>query len=207
MARRQCSWLDTERFDITAKVPPGFTIEEFQKMLQNLLVERFKLALHHETRTLPIFELVIAKNSLKMRESVEMAEAGPSVGDPPAKDADGFPVLPAGRPGFMSFFGSAETPGLSHWTARQQTMEALVRRLSLQPAAGRQVIDKTGLTGKYDFKLVYEMRLSGVPATDDTSAPLLEDALEQQLGLKLVNSKAPFDFVIIDRGERVPPEN
>jgi uncharacterized protein (TIGR03435 family) len=46
-----------------------------------------------------------------------------------------------------------------------------------------------------------------LPATDDTSAPLLEDVLEQQLGLKLVNSKAPFDFVIIDRGERLPTEN
>jgi uncharacterized protein (TIGR03435 family) len=79
--------------------------------------------------------------------------------------------------------------------------------LSSPNAAGRHVIDKTGLTGKYDFTLAYEMRVPGAPALDDTPTLILEDALEKQLGLRLVNGKAPFDFVIIDRGEKVPAEN
>ncbi|HEY1760904.1 MAG TPA: TIGR03435 family protein [Bryobacteraceae bacterium] len=201
------NWIDTEKYDVAANVPPRATKEQFQKMLENLLVERFKLALHHETKTLPVYELVTAKNGPKVRESVETPNADPPPVGPPSKienDANGFPVLPPGRPGFVFSFGPGQ---LSHWTARQQPMSALARSLSLPNGAGRQVIDKTGLTGKYDFTLVYDMRVAGVPAADDASALILEDALEQQLGLKLVEAKAPFDFVIIDRGQKVPTEN
>jgi uncharacterized protein (TIGR03435 family) len=84
-------------------------------------------------------------------------------------------------------------------------MSELAARLSIGAAAGRQVIDKTGLTGKYDFKLVY--MIPNAQPNRDSAAPLLEDALEQQLGLKLVGSKSAFDFVIVDRGEKVPTEN
>jgi uncharacterized protein (TIGR03435 family) len=69
------------------------------------------------------------------------------------------------------------------------------------------VLDKTGLTGKYDFTLSYEMRVPGAPTPDDTPTVIVEDALEQQLGLKLVNAKAPFDLVIIDNGDKVPIDN
>lgn len=69
------------------------------------------------------------------------------------------------------------------------------------------MVDKTGLTGEYDFTLSYDLRVPGAPANDDTPGLILEDVLEQQLGLRLVNSKAPFDFVIVDRGEKVPVEN
>jgi uncharacterized protein (TIGR03435 family) len=200
-------WIDTEKYDVAANVPPRATKEQFQEMLQNLLVERFKLVLHHETKTLPVYELVIAKNGPKLKESLATPNADPPPDGPPAKlekDPDGFPVLPLGRPGFVSSFGPGQ---LSHWTARQQPMSALARSLSFPNAAGRQVIDKTGLTGKFDFTLAYDMRVPGAPATDDTPALILEDALEQQLGLKLVNARAPFDLVIIDRGEKVPTEN
>lgn len=207
MCREQVSgpgWIDTEKYDITAKVPPGTSKEQFQKMLQNLLAERFRLAIHRETKTLPVFDLVIAKNGPRLRESTDALAppAGPPAGV--EHDANGFPVLAPGRRGFVASFG----PGpLSHWTARQQTMTELARSLGQPNAAGRQVIDKTGLTGKYDFTLMYEMRFPGAPAADDAPALILEDALEQQLGLKLVNGRASFDLVIIDRGEKAPTEN
>jgi uncharacterized protein (TIGR03435 family) len=139
---------------------------------------------------------------------VETPNADPPPASPPAKignDANGFPVLPPGRPGFSSNFGPGQ---LAHWTARQQTMATLARQLSYPiVGTGRQVIDKTGLTGKYDFTLVYAMRVPGVSATDDTPGLFIEYALEEELGLKLVEAKAAFDFVIIDRGEKVPTEN
>jgi uncharacterized protein (TIGR03435 family) len=203
-------WIDSEKYDIAANVPPGTTKEQFQKMLQNLLVERFQLVLHHETRILPVYELVIAKNGPKLKESVETPSP-----DPPlkverdahglvARDADGFPRLPPGVPLLIRSFG----PGrVSHWSAQQQTMSMLANGLSASLAADRQVIDKTGLTGKYDFRLVYEILVPGAPADDDMVAPILEDALEQQLGLKLANGKTTFDFVIVDRGDKVPVEN
>src|ERR1039457_5492305 len=64
-------WLDSERFDITAKIPMGATKEQFQLMLQNLLAERFKLTLHHETKELPMYALVVGKGGSKLKESVE----------------------------------------------------------------------------------------------------------------------------------------
>jgi uncharacterized protein (TIGR03435 family) len=199
-------WIDSEKYDIAAKVPPGTSKEQFQKMLQNLLTERFHLVLHDETRNLPVYELVIAKNGLKIKEPLEAPpNTDPPRAGPPPKvehDEDGFPKLPPGVPALIrSFQGS-----VSHWAAQQQTMSQLAAQLSRgNLAAGRQVIDKTGLTGKYDFKLVYTV--PGAPTNGDPAASILEDALEQQLGLKLVSSKVSFDFVIVDSGERVPSEN
>lgn len=103
--------------------------------------------------------------------------------------------------------GSSPASGLeSSVTARQQTMMEFARSLTQPNAAGRQVIDKTGLTGKYDFTLMYEMRFPGAPAADDAPAPIPED-LEQQLRLRLVEAKAPFDVVVIDHVDKVPTEN
>src|SRR5262249_36858169 len=55
-------WIDSEKYAIVAKVPPGATKEQFQRMLQNLLTERFKLAIHHDSVSLPVYELVVTKN-------------------------------------------------------------------------------------------------------------------------------------------------
>jgi uncharacterized protein (TIGR03435 family) len=87
-------------------------------------------------------------------------------------------------------------------------MAALARSLSRPNGAGRQVIDKTGLTGKYDFHVAYDMHQPGAtPDADDAPGMILFDAVQKQLGLKLVDAKAPFDFVIIDRGDKTPTEN
>src|ERR1039457_569540 len=109
-------WLDSERFDIVAKLPRGSTKEQFMVMLQNLLEERFKLTLYREKKDLPMYAMVVGKNGPKMKESVE--EPAPKEGDAPklggpAADGglpeggmrkltmgkDGFPVLPAGSMG------------------------------------------------------------------------------------------------------------
>src|SRR5207247_8322826 len=97
------SWLDDERFDITAKVPEGATKEQFQTMIQNLLAERFKLTIHREKKEMAGYELVVAKNGPKLKESVDVpqpdgagsATPGPPPGPPKLNlDKDGFPELP-----------------------------------------------------------------------------------------------------------------
>jgi uncharacterized protein (TIGR03435 family) len=205
------NWIDSEKYDVEVKIPPGTTKEQYQKMFQNLLTERFKLMLHHETRVLPAYELVVAKDGPKFKESAPAESVPAPTTDPPAPprkpelDKDGFPVLPPGVPGFISRFG----PGaLSHWTAQQQTMSALANSLSGSLAADRPVSDKTGLTGKYDFHLAYDMhRPDMTPGPDDAPGMIVFDAVQKQLGLRLVDAKAPFDFVIIDRGDKTPTEN
>jgi uncharacterized protein (TIGR03435 family) len=196
-------WIDTEMYDVVANIPPDATDEQFQIMLQELLRERFSIVLHHEKRMLSVYELTVAKGGPRLKES---DIDGPPVVGPPTKvehDSDGFPVLQPGSPAFIRSYRGRT----AHWAAQGQTMATLARSLGEPLATGRQVIDKTGLKGKYDFRLFYERALSGAPPGDGPEAPILEDALRQQLGLTLVNAKAQYDFMIIDSGNKTPIEN
>ena len=82
-------------------------------------------------------------------------------------------------------------------------MSDVAAMLSALAGAGR-VIDKTGLSGKYDFTLSYELAPKGAA---DTPVLSIFDAVQQQLGLRLVDAKAPFDVIVVDHAERVPTEN
>ena len=164
------NWLDGERFDIVAKIPQGTTKEQFKLMLQNLLAERFKLALHHETKELPIYALVVGKGGPKLKEAVEEDAAAPQGAaapppPPPGRDeagpvrlkmdADGMPQLPSGmgRNGviMMTIYGSG---GLrTRMVCKGQPVSALLATLSSQ--LGRPVVDATGLKAKYDITLDY----------------------------------------------------
>lgn len=165
------AWMDDTRFDVVAKVPEGASKEQFRVMLQNFLADRFKLAIHHEKKEMQVYELVIAKNGLKMKESApEPADAtktgGPDAATPWAPpppppgvfqkasiDKEGFPILPAGvlQPGrppmTISEMGRARTLG------SQLSMEQIVTFLSNMIA--KPVTDGTGLKGKYDLKLLW----------------------------------------------------
>jgi uncharacterized protein (TIGR03435 family) len=154
------SWLDSERYDIVAKVPRGATKEQFIVMLQNLLAERFKLTLHREKKDLPMYALVVGKNGPKLKESVD--EAAPKGGGPadgpaavmgkPAMDRDGFPVLPPAAAG-RTAVSLALMNGNVRMTASKQPMSGLAEDLSRQ--LDLPVVDMTGLTGKYDYTLSY----------------------------------------------------
>lgn len=148
------SWLNGERFDIVAKVPPGATREQFRLMLQNLLAERFKLVIHRETKELPMFDLVVGKGGPKFKESADQTDSAPAGAPPPPPGGgpmqmkmgkDGLPEMPAGRTMMMMMGGRARM------TAYKETMQWLATRLST--SAGRPVMDATGLTKKYDFTL------------------------------------------------------
>jgi uncharacterized protein (TIGR03435 family) len=188
-------WLDEETYDFICKIPPGTTKEQFQMMLQNLLAERFKLALHHQTKDLPVYELVTGKNGPKLKESTEASLAKPTA------EKDGFPQLPAGR---SSWSVRYDAQMHAHLIARDEPVSALVT--ALRNSAGRVIFDKTGLTGKYDITLEFNLRPLAPGAEDDPLPGLLE-AVQQQLGLKLEDKKAPFDVLVIDHAEKVPIEN
>jgi uncharacterized protein (TIGR03435 family) len=194
-------WLDAERYDIAAKVPPGTTQEQVTGMWQNLLTERFAMKLHHESREFQVDELTIAKGGSKLQNTIqdpaEMLQLGP-------------PQLKNGAllsPGFvLSIFPGANGAARFLVTARAQTVPSLAARLTNQN--GRPIIDKTGLTGMYDFTLSFAASLPGVPQSPaNDSEPDFATALEEQLGLKLVPSRAKLDVVVIDSAERLPSSN
>jgi uncharacterized protein (TIGR03435 family) len=85
-------------------------------------------------------------------------------------------------------------------------MAVLARQLDFSSAAGRTVVDKTGLPGKYDFTLQYDLERRGGAQPEELSLSIFE-ALQQQLGLKLVDAKESADLIVIDHVEKMPTEN
>jgi len=219
------SWMDGERFDITAKVPPGTTKEQFRVMLQNLLVERFRMSVHRETKEMPAYTLGIGKNGPKLKEFVPDPNAandpaGPGRGGPPGplqRDKDGFPILAAGRPGLIMLLAQERFRLVGIGQAISNLTDFLSRQLE------RPVVDKTGLMGKYDFRMEFMpeqgmFRGPGPPPlppgggaegpapASDAPAPTIFAAL-QELGLKLEPGKVPVDLLVVDKAEKTPIEN
>lgn len=209
-------WLDSERYDIVAKVPQGATKRDLMSMLQSLLIERFQLETHHEQKELPVFALVVSKNGPKMKEVAwelgSSQTSGGSRGAPASQfPPDGFPKLPAGMTEGFAVWGAAS--GSLRMTYKSQTTADLVENLS--NFVSRPVVDATDLNAKYDFTLEFapeNMRRAGSlsPATGDVPTDqgvTVFEALQSQLGLKLEPSKAPVDILVVDRVEKTPTEN
>ena len=200
------SWIGSDQYDIQAKIDEA-DVESFAKldpkqaskmrmqMLQGLLSDRFKLALHRETRELPVYALVVAKGGLKLQE---------------AKEGDTYPngiKAPDGHPS-----GGMMRMGRGELAAQALPVGSLISILTQQ--LGRHIEDKTGLTGKYDFTLkwtpdeaespMFRGALGGgasAPAPD-ANGPSIFTALQEQLGLKLESQKGPVEVLVIDHAEK-----
>jgi uncharacterized protein (TIGR03435 family) len=184
-------WASTENFDIEAKVDDA-DVAEFQElsfdkrqlMVQALLADRFKLRAHHETRELPIYELVVTKS-------------GPG------------PMLQASKPGANSDSDGIKV-GRGQITGQNVVPSQLVTALTR--TLGRTVVEKTEqrLQGKYDFTLSWtpdeaEPSLSQSPSMaaqgPDASGLSIFTAIQEQLGLRLVQSRGPVEVLVIDHVE------
>ncbi len=201
------SWINSEGYDIEAKPEGNTDREHMWLMLQSLLADRFKLALHRETKELPIYTLTVTKGGLK--------PPPPNAGtcatfDPAAPPRPGAPLgFPCGKVGIM---GSPS--GLLQMQGGKVLMPELVRILGM--VMGRQVSDRTGVTGEFEVHLEFTpdestMGLPGSGGKDDPGGPPLATdparpnifaALQEQLGLKLTPAKGPVDVLVIDHVER-----
>jgi uncharacterized protein (TIGR03435 family) len=218
------SWWTTEHYDISAKVPPSATKDDVSVMLQNLLAERFNLKEHLVKKDFDAYELTVAKGGLKMKESVIDPKLG-STGAPEQAAAlragrnlgfkDGFPVL---APGNSEALRGMNVNGRMLITARQQEVDSIVRTLQNALGAGNRVIDKTGLTGTYDFHLQYARPNNNAAAQNlpegstyldsiGEPAPDIVIAAREQLGLVLTKGKVAVDVLVVDHADRVPTEN
>jgi uncharacterized protein (TIGR03435 family) len=192
--------LDRRLFDLVAKVPEGTTKPQFRTMLQNLLAERFALKLHIESKEFPAYELVVAKTGTRLKEGVEAGA--------PHRPGDGFPELPANRPGMIANNSVSGSFLLVRLRSQQEPISEFVSML--RPTDGLPVVDRTELSGKYDFTLEYTEEPPNVAAesvADPPVAPNLFTALQQQLGVQLVRRKVPFDVLVIESFNQLPAEN
>jgi uncharacterized protein (TIGR03435 family) len=185
-------WASAIRFDVNAKISdPDIDVlrklskEQRSAMLLAFLSDRFRLKAHIETKTLPVYDLVIAKGGLKLRQN--NSYPGQS-GDPSSPD----------------FKGTFRVRN-SELTATGIPMSVFAYYFASR--AGRTIIDKTGLKGKYDLSLKWTPDDQPVPDNGSGDrAPDLFTALQEQLGLKLESSKGPVDTLVVDHVE-MPTEN
>jgi uncharacterized protein (TIGR03435 family) len=215
-------------YQLDATLPVGTTPAQLQVMLQNVLRQRFHLQIHRETRHFPGYQLVVAGAGPNLKESHADSDIdAPAVQDFPKRAADGTLLLPAGPQMFTSL-----GQGVIIVQAQEKPISDLVKGMGrlIADSVGEspndflspkpRVLDKTGLTGKYDFTLRFACEVCQFGTTNGVAGdlPNLTDsdsvgtnifvALQKQLGLKLVKVKdIPLDVIIVDHVDKIPAEN
>jgi len=205
-------WMATTYFTLNATLPEGATKADVPIMMQHLLDDRFALRFHHETRKLAGYELVVAKSGPKLARSAGPAPDKSTVSGPTIEVKNGVPQFSKDARSGQLYSGTT-----AWWRGRNKTMQNLASDLSDRLRV--PVTDATGLEGEYDYALTYtpgdEMYAPGSapPASADGAStplehPLLREALQEQLGLKLQPIRdIPVDVVVLDGAKKVPTED
>jgi uncharacterized protein (TIGR03435 family) len=194
-------WINSTRYDLNAKIQPGATKEQVDLMFQSMLEDRFRLKIHHETQEHAAYNLTIAKGGVKLRGSMPTDTC--AMGARPAGGTCPDTQYPTGiarssddsRPMATGCCAGATQQRLN---GRSTPIATLANMIESQ-LGGPIVIDKTGLTGNYDYRIEFAA-LNGNPA-DDTPLPSLFEALEKDFGLKLESVKTSIDVVVVDHIE------
>lgn len=191
------SWATSERYDIDARTGGPATADQIRVMLQSLLADRFKLTFRRETRQMPVYELVPAKDGLK----IEAMKAGSCV---PIEQAKPFAPL--------NICGGLRRQ-IIPTPERRDVIEAVGVPMAkliehLTDETGRIVLDKTGFTDVFNFRLEFTSTLaSSIVKPDAAASPGLSifTAVEEQLGMRLRSTTGPVDVLLIERLERPSP--
>jgi len=176
-------WVDSDHYDILAK-PPGYvrpSLDQQMSMLRTLLSERFRVTFHREQKDFSIYALTVAKSGAKLKPGAEPSE-GP------------MPLI---------FHLSAQEVTLPARNATMGELASVMQRSALD----RPVLDRTGISGRYDFELKFTpdetlFGGAGLRGTAESTQPDLFAAIQQQLGLRLEATRGPIDTIVIDHVER-----
>jgi uncharacterized protein (TIGR03435 family) len=214
-------WMQETCFDVVAKVPAQTSRDQFAAMQQNLLLERFKLRLHHEQRATPLYVLTVAPGGPKMKKSragaaedqrwtlgslgpspspEDLENFGKALQHAAGTDRNGFPVPPKGHPGF------AVVNGRAGFNSTNYSIDELATFLTGQ--MDRRVVNSTGLRGTYDVTMYWVQ--DWVRESNDLDSgfgPTLIRAIRDQLGLGVEPRRGRADFIVVDSAARLPTEN
>ncbi len=181
------SWIDSDRFDIIAKAAGPLSENAMRPLLQTLLAERFHFASHRETRNVDALVLTVPKSGHKMTPSKTTAGSGHSRQDPERGTV-----------------------------VEGATLAELCENMS-HDAYSVPVLDRTGLTGRFDFTfniqkyrdaMIERARSEPRPMSEaELRLSLIEDLIAGELGLKVEPRKAPVEFLVIDRADQKPAAN
>ncbi|HEY6343337.1 MAG TPA: TIGR03435 family protein [Bryobacteraceae bacterium] len=201
------AWFSSDRFDITAKGNDNSADSQVRLMLQSLLADRFGLVVHRETRTVPIYELVLAKSGSKLRK----VKDGACTSQPSADRGviDLMQAIPCGE--------AATAKGPQGQVVWGRSVSASVLADMLSDLTERPVIDRTGLGGQFEVQLLWSPEgykfippnadeRARADSTDAEAPGSVFAAVQEQLGLKLQPAKGPVEVLVIDHLEK-PSEN
>jgi len=188
-------WVSQERYDIEARAEGNRTKGEMRLMMRSLLADRFKFAFHTETREVPVLALVLAKPGKTGPQLI------PQSADTPCQTI----VLPLPAwntaPVCDAILGLPPSiPGRSRLGGRDVTIASMGDMLSQRVDPGRPIIDATGLQGKFDFAIEFVPQSK---AESDPDGPQFEQALRDQLGLKMESRRSSMSMIIVDHIERL----
>jgi uncharacterized protein (TIGR03435 family) len=186
-------WLETERYDIEAKLENPRGQVEMGPLIQALLADRFNMKVHGEARETAVYFLVPAKGGLKLKAVKQCTPPEPNAAIVRQRDYSTI----------CGFMASGQRGNDSILEATSTTVTNLTQALS--GILTRRVLDKTGFTAPFDVNLKYRPEALGLESPA-SNLPSIFVALEEELGLKLESGRAPIDVLVIDHIER-PPEN
>jgi len=185
------AWVDEERYDITAKSSGKPNVDQVSAMLRTMLKERFRMTGHIEPREIDVYALVVARPGHPGLKPVSADCAAITAARDAAVAAGSTPPLPA--PNGAPVCGFTWSAAITSGGIPMPQFAGL-----LDYVAGRVVVDRTGLTGRYEFTLRFTP--PGIPPSDDR--PDFFTAIQEQLGLRLEATRAPVDTFVIDHIER-----
>ena len=204
------NWVAADRFAIEARAEGNPTKDQMRLMMQSLLADRFKLAVHFETQVVPVLAMVLVKpgkTGPKLRPHSEgvPCEATPPTNGPPAHESEVFP------PVCDAYMMNVNPNAMARAGSRNTTLALLAGALPGLGRLDRPVVDQTELSGRFDFSIEWtpESNRPPLPNSDapaDLQGPAFLEALREQLGLKLQSTKAPLTILVVDHVER-PSEN
>jgi uncharacterized protein (TIGR03435 family) len=202
-------WTKTEQFDIQARAEGNPGKDQMRLMMRALLADRFKLTIHNETREVPVFAFVLVKPG-KLGPQLKLhSDGAPCSTDLKPADAQApVPTVDGGLPTLCNgIFGMPPSvPGRARAAARNVTLAFIADSLSGGANLGRPMIDKTGLTGTVDFSLEWKPENTnplppGAEVPVDANALSFQEALKDQLGIKLQPDKTSASVVVLDHVE------
>jgi uncharacterized protein (TIGR03435 family) len=201
-------WTRSARFDIAAKFPEGTpSAAERRLMVQNLLADRFGLVAHRDTRELPVFTLVMAREDRRLGPNLvpSAVDCVKWFAEKRSQIIGQGPIGPAGaRPACMM------VANRNYILAGTRTTAQLAR--ALESVVGRPVVDETGLTGTFDIDVQWvpepgvDARIQGPLVTAPAASGSIFTALQEQLGLRLESARGPVDVLVVDSVSRPTPD-
>jgi uncharacterized protein (TIGR03435 family) len=204
-------WIDSDRFDILAKAPAGTSSADLRLMLQNVLVDRFSLKVHNDTKPMPAFALIVARDKKPhLKEADGSGDTGCKGENSAAGEGTGR-LMTSGPDGVVTTL-SILPGGLVQYNCRNMTMTAFAAEMrgfvgaSIGPNA---VADETGLKGKWNFELKFSFNLNGPMMMNGAAAERIPfaDALEKELGLRLDKRQVPMPVIVVDSVDEKPSPN